>query len=160
MLLQLRLRNAPSELSAWATLFPLISVIATVKLSDTGQYFVGSNFGKRKLAPRLSPKKTWEGAIGGGAAASVLAAVIIIMIQRRVTGLDPPNPLWTLCFTLTVAVGGVFGDLAESLLKRDAGVKDSSNWMPGLGGVLDLLDSLLFAAPVAYLWFATGVLGF
>jgi phosphatidate cytidylyltransferase len=160
MLVQLRLRYAPAELGAWYTLFPLLAVIATVKLSDTGQYFVGSNFGRRKLAPRISPKKTWEGAVGGGIAASVLAALIIVMLQRRIVGLDPPHPLWTLCFTLSVSVGGVFGDLAESLLKRDAGVKDSSNWMPGLGGVLDLLDSLLFAAPVAYLWFASGVLGF
>jgi phosphatidate cytidylyltransferase len=160
VLVQLRLRYAPGELGTWSTLFPLLCVIATVKLSDTAQYFVGSNFGKRKLAPKLSPKKTWEGAIGGSIVASILAAVIIVLLQRRIVGLDPPHPLWTLCFTLSVSVGGVFGDLAESLLKRDAGVKDSSSWMPGLGGVLDLLDSLLFAAPVAYLWFASGVLGF
>jgi phosphatidate cytidylyltransferase len=141
-------------------MMPLLCVIATVKLSDTAQYFVGSNFGMHKLAPMLSPKKTWEGAVGGGLLASALVTYLLWKYQYALVGIAPPRLALTFFFALSISVGGIIGDLAESLLKRDAGVKDSSSWMPGLGGVLDLLDSLLFAAPVAYLWFASGALGF
>lgn len=159
MLVQLRLVNAPNNLGGWRGLYPLLATIATVKLSDVGQYAVGRMFGKRKLAPLISPGKTWEGAVGGIVLATLIAAFIMAALNQGVRGLRLSYFPFVWCFTLTVAVAGLLGDLAESLLKRDAGVKDSSDWMPGFGGVLDLLDSLLFAAPVAYLWWVIGILG-
>ncbi len=159
MLVQVRLRNAPGELGGWRALFPLASLIATVKLSDTCQYFVGRAFGQRKLAPRLSPGKTWEGAIGGIGLATTIASVAIAYHLQGAAGLRPAYLVIVWCFNLTVCVAGIIGDLAESLLKRDAGVKDSSDWLPGFGGVLDMLDSILLAAPIAYVWWAVGPLG-
>jgi phosphatidate cytidylyltransferase len=129
-------------------MFALVSLIATVKMSDTGQYFVGRQFGKTKLATRISPGKTWEGLAGG-----VLAAIIAAWIAFAWAG--PPVGFGAIVlYALALAAAGVIGDLAESLLKRDAGVKDSSTWLPGFGGVLDMLDSLLIAAPVAYVFWA------
>jgi phosphatidate cytidylyltransferase len=158
MLVQLRQVNAPSDIGGWQGLFPLVAVIATVKLSDTCQYFIGRSFGKHKLSPLISPGKTWEGAVGGILLASLLAAAGMAMTVQGTAGLWSEYLVWAWCFALTVSVAGILGDLAESLLKRDAGVKDSSDWLPGFGGVLDLLDSLLFAAPVAYLWWVLGIL--
>jgi phosphatidate cytidylyltransferase len=157
MLVQLRLVNAPGDIGGWAGLFPLLTTIAIVKLSDIGQYFVGRAIGRRKLAPLISPGKTWEGAIGGITLATLIAAAVIAMLNQGTGGLRLEYFLMVWLFALTVAVAGLIGDLAESLLKRDAGVKDSSDWMPGFGGVLDLLDSILFAAPVAYMWWVIGV---
>jgi len=157
MLVQLRIVHAPNSVAGWRGLFPLVATIATVKLSDIGQYIVGRTFGRRKLAPLISPGKTWEGAVGGIVLASLIAAAAIDAINAHVYGVRPAHFLVVWGFTLTVAVAGLIGDLAESLLKRDAGVKDSSNWMPGFGGVLDLLDSILFAGPVAYMWWVVGV---
>jgi phosphatidate cytidylyltransferase len=157
-IVQIRLARAPLPIGGLRGLLPLLAFIVTVKLSDICQYAFGRLFGRHKLAPRLSPGKTWEGAVGGIALTSVIVSTAIAL---RVYGweqlqwqfLIPP-----ILFTLSVAVAGLFGDLAESLLKRDAGFKDSSSWMPGFGGVLDLMDSLLLSAPVAYLWFANGFL--
>lgn len=158
MLVQLRQVNAPSDIGGWRGLFPLVATIATVKLSDTCQYFVGRSLGKHKLSPLISPGKTWEGAVGGILLASLIAAAGIAFINQGTAGLRPEYFIMVWCFALTVSVAGIIGDLAESLLKRDAGVKDSSDWLPGFGGVLDLLDSLLFAAPVGYLWWMLGIL--
>jgi phosphatidate cytidylyltransferase len=131
----------------------LISLIATVKMSDTGQFWVGRWFGRHKLSPVVSPGKTWEGAVGGvvfavGTAWFVFTAVARAMVEpaARVT------PIEIVLFGVVVAVAGILGDLSESMLKRDAGVKDSSTWLPGFGGVLDMLDSLLVAAPVVYVF--------
>ncbi|HEX6960282.1 MAG TPA: phosphatidate cytidylyltransferase [Lacipirellula sp.] len=157
MLVQLRLVHAPGELGGWRGLYPLLATIATVKLSDIGQYVVGRTFGRHKLAPRISPGKTWEGAVGGIGLATLIAAAIFTGLNQGSRGFRVEYFLMVWAFTLTVAVAGLIGDLAESLLKRDAGVKDSSDWMPGFGGVLDLLDSILFAAPVAYMWWVVGV---
>jgi phosphatidate cytidylyltransferase len=159
MLVQLRIVDAPNDVSGWQGLFPLLATIATVKLSDIGQYVVGRTFGKHKLAPLISPGKTWEGAVGGIGLASLLASAGIAMFSQGTAGLRPGYFLMTWCFALTVGVAGLIGDLAESLLKRDAGLKDSSDWMPGFGGVLDLLDSILFAGPVAYMWWVVRVIG-
>jgi phosphatidate cytidylyltransferase len=130
----------------------LASLIATVKMSDTGQYFVGRAFGRHKLAPRVSPGKTWEGVAGGVLFALVGSGLVFWFSDRfSVAGV--------LAYSVALAAAGIVGDLAESLIKRDVGVKDSSTWMPGFGGVLDMLDSLLVAAPVAYLFWAVGWVG-
>jgi len=114
----------------------------------TGKYLTGRLLGRNLMTPLLSPKKTWQGAIGG-LLASVGAAVAIDSL-----GLILPSTLAAAGFGLSVGVAGIFGDLAESLLKRDRQTKDASAAVPGFGGVLDVIDSLLFAAPVAYLWLA------
>ncbi len=157
MLVQLRLVGAFKQGQA-ATLVPLLSMIAIVKFSDIGQYATGRLFGRHKLAPRISPGKTWEGAVGGISLATIVGAVGLVLVLRGRSGLSAPSLLMAGLYAASLGVVGLVGDLAESLLKRDAGVKDSSDWMPGFGGVLDLLDSLLFAAPVAYLWWASGLI--
>ena len=140
-------------------LSPLISLIVIVKMADTGAYTVGRLIGRHKMAPRLSPGKTWEGAVGAIAFAVAGAAITFLLI-RPALGLSAPVPdTWRwIVYGVIIAMTGMFGDLAESLLKREAGVKNSSTWMPGLGGVLDVLDSILFAAPVAYACWAFGLL--
>jgi phosphatidate cytidylyltransferase len=140
--------NSPGSLG----LVALLSMIAVVKLSDTGAYFTGRLIGQRKLAPRLSPGKTWEGFLGGMGLALVGA---LIMLGPVSAWLDCPVHLgwrWTVAscgYAIVVALAGVIGDLSISLVKRDVGVKDSSSWLPGFGGVLDIIDSILVAAPVA-----------
>ncbi len=160
MLVQLRVVNAPDSesVAGWRGLYPLIATIATVKLSDICQYVVGRTLGKHKLAPLISPGKTWEGALGGILAASAIAAAGINLVNDHLNGFRPASFVVIWGFALTVSIAGLAGDLAESLLKRDAGVKDSSDWMPGFGGVLDVLDSILFAGPVAYMWWVIGIL--
>jgi phosphatidate cytidylyltransferase len=138
----------------------LISVILIVKLSDTGAYFVGKKFGRRKLAPKLSPGKTVAGGVGCLAFAVAAAFLFAHIVAPWITG-QPVGTSWigTVLYGLLLAVIGVIGDLGESLLKRDMGRKDSSSWLPGLGGVLDILDSLLLAFPVAYGCWAVGLIG-
>lgn len=125
----------------------VIVVIVAVVLNDTFALFTGMLVGRRKLAPRVSPKKTWEGAIGG-AFFGILGATILthVLFDGR----------WWLGLAVgaAVVVAAVLGDLAESALKRDIAVKDMSSAIPGHGGILDRLDSLLPAAPVAYIVFA------
>jgi len=135
-----------------AGMVALMSMLVTVKMGDIGAYTVGRLVGRTKLAPALSPGKTWEG-VAGAVLFACLGAYLVL--GPVATWVDlPVRPGWPaiIVFGLLIAVAGLVGDLAESLLKRDAGVKDSSRWMPGFGGVLDLLDSILFAAPVAYLF--------
>lgn len=140
-------------------LLPLISLIVVVKMADTGAYTVGRLIGRRKMTPRLSPGKTWEGAAGAVAFAVIGAGISFLLLSPR---LDPsasvPAAWRWIIYAIIIAIAGMFGDLAESLLKREAGAKNSSTWMPGLGGVLDVLDSILFAAPVAYACWAFGLL--
>ncbi len=131
---------------------PLVSMIAVVKAGDICAYIAGSLFGKNKLAPLLSSGKTWEGAVASLVGSSAAAWLILQGLGMKI----PHQPLggW-LVFGLTVGLAGMLGDLAESLIKRQSGVKDSGNTLAGLGGVLDLMDSLLFATPVAWsLWMA------
>ena len=111
---------------------------------DTGAYYVGRAFGKHKLAPSISPGKTWEGVGGGIIAALAMAALAHFWFF-------PELPLaWGLPLALLMTITGILGDLTESALKRGAGAKDAANFLPGHGGILDRLDSLLFNAPLIY----------
>ncbi len=112
--------------------------------ADTGAYYVGRAIGKHKLAPAISPGKTWEGVAGGVVAGLALATVAHFWFFKEL-------PLkWTLPLAAVMIVLGIFGDLAESALKRGAGAKDAAKILPGHGGALDRLDSLLFNAPLIY----------
>jgi len=121
-------------------------LLATVVVSDTGQYYTGRTFGRTRLAPVVSPKKTVEGAAGG----VVLASAFLALAGPRVLDGVGWGPLAAV--GLVLAGLGICGDLYESSLKRAAGVKDSSALIPGHGGVLDRIDALLFAVPVFYLY--------
>lgn len=140
--------GAIAALRAWdlgdgRLLLLLLAVVIIV--SDSAQYYTGRMFGRRPLAPSISPKKTVEGAIGG----VVFATAATVFLGRYVFA----SPAWLLALLgATLALVGIVGDLFESLLKRSAGVKDSSNLIPGHGGVLDRIDSWLFAAPVYYVF--------
>jgi phosphatidate cytidylyltransferase len=139
-------------------LLAILSLVIVVKMGDTGAYTVGRLIGRHKMAPRLSPGKTWEGAAGAALFAVIGSWIVFNLIGGLLDSQRAALEPWRwIIFGLVVGAAGLLGDLAESLLKRDAGRKDSSPWMPGFGGVLDLLDSILFAAPVAYLCWATGL---
>jgi phosphatidate cytidylyltransferase len=120
-------------------------LIGTVVVSDSAQYYTGRAFGRRPLAPAISPKKTIEGAVGG----VVIGSLFMLVAGGAVFPLAAP--LWLLAVGILIVVSGICGDLFESRIKRVAGVKDSSTLIPGHGGVLDRIDALLFAAPVFYL---------
>ena len=158
MLVQLR--------QQWAGAFYLLYLLLVVWAGDIFAYFVGKSIGRHLMAPRISPKKTWE-----GAAASVIASVAVGwllfnyalpissallrvgLIQRRdgLFGLEKPSMGPIIVLTIVLNVAAQLGDLVESLIKRGAGVKDSGAILPGHGGMLDRIDALLFAAPV--LWY-------
>ena len=127
----------------------VLYLIAVSKFSDMGAYLVGSVIGKHKMVPHISPAKTWEG-FGGALAFSLLASYGLRALMPVKLGLL--NPLDCFVMGLTLSVVAVIGDLAESILKRSTGVKDSGRLLPGIGGVLDLIDSLLFTAPVLYFY--------
>lgn len=140
----------------------LLSMIAIVKSSDIGQYTAGRLFGKHKLAPSVSPGKTWEGLYGGVLFALVAAWLMMTYAAPVILSNGWILEIWIgrlALYAVALVAAGIVGDLTESLLKRDAGVKDSSEWMPGFGGVLDLVDSLMVAAPVAYLFWVMRWLG-
>jgi phosphatidate cytidylyltransferase len=128
--------------------FVLLALLATFG-SDTAAYFVGKAWGKHKLAPSISPGKTWEGTFAG-----IIGAVIISILFTIEAPLQLPLNWWqAILLGLAISVFGQLGDLAESLLKRNCGVKDSGGLMPGHGGLLDRIDSVLFAGVVVYLWY-------
>ncbi len=132
----------------------LASLIIAVKMGDTGAYLAGSLFGYHKMTPILSSGKTVEGAVG-----AVLFACLGAWLSWRflwpsmhIAGTSP-GTCWTwIAYGIILGIAGIAGDLAESLIKRDAQRKDSSTWFPGFGGILDLMDSLLFAAPAGWLF--------
>lgn len=129
-------------------------LLLVVWLGDTGAYYVGKQFGKHKLSPRISPKKTIEGLIGG-ISASIIAAVVIHFT------FFPKFPLLHAVIAgVLLSVAGVIGDLAESMWKRSAAVKDSGTLIPGHGGFLDRFDSILFTAPILYCYWTLIVHGF
>ncbi len=112
--------------------------------ADAGAYFVGKNLGKHKLAPAISPGKTWEGLVGGILFSSAFAALVTLLFF-------PELPYkFSIPLAAVMAIVGVIGDLAESAMKRGANVKDAASFLPGHGGLLDRLDSLLFNAPILY----------
>ena len=135
----------------------LLSVLALVWIADIGAYFSGKAFGKRKLAPTISPGKSWEGAIGGGIAVLVLSSLAILFGGPALADTFPVRLqasmgwLATLAILVVISAASVVGDLFESQLKRRAGVKDSSNLLPGHGGVLDRIDALIPVLPLAAL---------
>lgn len=151
-----QLRITPFAADQAASMLPFASTVLIVKFSDTCQYFVGRKFGRNKLAPIVSPGKTWEGAIGGIGLCVLILATVLATFDSFPQGIG--GWLRVALYCLLLCVAGIVGDLLESMLKRDAGVKDSSSWLPGLGGVMDMLDSLLLAAPVSYACWLAGLL--
>jgi phosphatidate cytidylyltransferase len=154
----LQLRLLPESSAGPPVIAWLAAAIIVPKANDIAAYFSGTWMGRTPMAPYLSPKKTWEGALGGLAGGAIAAAALGWWQPE----LFPHGWPEALLFGLLVGAAGMLGDLAESLLKRDCHAKDAAAILPGFGGLLDLIDSLLFAAPVVYLWqlwrpMATGV---
>ena len=142
----------------------LVTFLITVKMGDTGAYIIGRLFGRTKMVPTLSPGKTIEGAVGAlffsCLTSWVMFSLILPIWPKSFTplpGLTAGIPYGWLIFGVLIGAIGMIGDLAESMLKRAAQRKDSSRWMPGFGGVLDIMDSILLAAPVAYALWAFGI---
>jgi len=131
----------------------LVLAVFVPKLCDIGAYTVGRAIGRHRMTPVLSPKKTWEGGIGGLATAMAFAVAASWYGER-------PALWWAnaLAFGLVIGTAGMLGDLAESMIKRDGQKKDASSLLPGFGGVLDVIDALLFPVPLAYVWLAAGPL--
>jgi phosphatidate cytidylyltransferase len=131
--------------SAWLVL----AAMAIVWIADTAAYFAGRRFGRHKLAPQISPGKTWEGAAGGIAAVVVYGLALLPLAPRAGydAPLDAPRIAAWIAFAVVLAALSIVGDLHESLLKRRAGVKDSGSLLPGHGGILDRTDALLAAMP-------------
>jgi len=127
----------------------LLYFVVLTKSSDTGAYAVGSLLGRHKMSPRISPGKTWEG-FAGALGATILASLLLAhFLGHRMAGMSTVHAL---VLGVLLGLAAVLGDLIESLFKREAGVKDSGRFFPGIGGILDLLDSLLFNAPIMYLY--------
>ncbi|HVE93405.1 MAG TPA: phosphatidate cytidylyltransferase [Acidimicrobiales bacterium] len=125
--------------------FLLGAVLATA-FNDIGAYFVGSRMGSRPLAPEISPNKTWEGAIGG----AVVSIVVTVLVLGFLPGMEPWDGGKAFWLALVVSIVAPLGDLAESMIKRDLGIKDMGRLLPGHGGVMDRFDALLFVLPAVY----------
>ncbi len=160
-LVALRLLGTRRYDGGWHTpgLAPLVALIASVKTGDVLAYLVGSTAGRHRMAPLLSPGKTWEGAAGSIAGALLASWIVLVPLAGILApaGGAAAGPWggW-IVHGLLVGVAGILGDLAESLVKREAGVKDSGASLGAMGGALDLVDSLLFAAPAAWLLWVNG----
>jgi len=137
----------------------LAALLIVVKMGDTGAYIAGHMFGRRQLAPLLSPNKTIEGAIGAVVfSCGASWASFRWVVPHAASPTAPAASGWGwIVFGLLIAAAGMLGDLAESLIKRDVQTKDSGQWIPGFGGALDMLDSVLLAAPAGYLFWACGL---
>ncbi|MDR0994475.1 MAG: phosphatidate cytidylyltransferase [Verrucomicrobiota bacterium] len=129
----------------------LLYCVFAAKFTDIGAYLFGCVFGKHKLIPRISPGKSWEGVFGGIVVGTFMGALLVLILQKTFTPLGI-TPLRALPLGVALSVCAVVGDLTESLFKRASGVKDSGGIIPGMGGLLDVLDSLLFTAPALYLY--------
>lgn len=145
---RIRTPEIGSEEAFWLT----FTVVFLVWTTDTFAYFAGRAFGRTPLMPSVSPKKTWEGAVGG------LAGALLIALLLKTWVLDFLSTLDVLAIALICGALSQVGDLAESWFKRASGVKDSSHFLPGHGGLLDRIDSLLFAVPLVYLYLVLFVL--
>ena len=130
------------QASRFGYVFILI-LLAIIWIADSAAYFSGKAFGKHKLAMHVSPGKTWEGVMG-----ATLAVLVTAFVIARYMDYTPENTLAFMLIALTTMIISIVGDLLESLFKRRAGVKDSSHLLPGHGGILDRIDSLVAAAPV------------
>ncbi|HEY1658050.1 MAG TPA: phosphatidate cytidylyltransferase [Candidatus Sulfotelmatobacter sp.] len=159
MLVQLR--------QQWAGAFWILYLLLVVWAGDIFAYFVGRSLGRHLMAPRISPKKTWEGATASLAASLVVGILLfnhaleissfflrLGLIERRdgLFGLEKPETWPIVLLTIALNIAAQLGDLVESLIKRGAGVKDSGTILPGHGGMLDRIDALLFAAPVLWIY--------
>ena len=133
-------------------LWPILMFIFVVKSADIGAYAIGTLFGRHKFSPNISPGKTWEG-MAGAAATAVIVALLFA------AGFDIMSLSCAVIFGFCLSFIGQLGDLVESMMKRDAEQKDSSRNVPGFGGILDIIDSPLFAAPFAYLFFMFVIAG-
>lgn len=149
-LMAIRVKRSPAEGGFHGTTWTILSILLMVKFTDIGAYFGGRKFGKHKLIFWLSPGKTWEGLAFGLLTAGIVGAI------ASGNGRWLPHVPWWKGFIFGVIIGGIgqAGDLLESMMKRDAEVKDSGKLIPGFGGVLDIIDSPLVAAPFAYLLFS------
>jgi phosphatidate cytidylyltransferase len=147
----LLLRYYPDgTLGFWYAMIAAVGAFA----SDTGAYIFGGLFGKRKLAPEISPSKTLEGALGG----LVFSALMVFLMQEAIRSFIPDVRVWEIwMFAILVSSAAQLGDLTESVIKRSLGTKDSGTFLPGHGGLLDRIDSLLFALPVAYYFLSLAV---
>ncbi len=149
----------------------VLTTVAVTKAADTGAYFIGKTFGKHKLVPRLSPGKTREGAVGGIVTATIVAFVCLQALfpaladpgsgpSQRPSFAGIEQPIWgAIVLGPLLAIVGIIGDLAESLVKRSCDAKDSGSLLPGMGGVWDVTDSLIATIMPAYLCFAIGIGG-
>lgn len=138
----------PAPMNGEGKIYVFYFILVT-KFSDTGAYVVGSLIGKHKMIPRISPGKTWEGFAGALFFSTLASMVFAHFFHEKMAGMHWPHMV---ILGLLLGVCAVVGDLIESLFKREAGVKDSGGIFPGIGGILDLLDSLLFNAPIMYLY--------
>lgn len=129
--------------------FYLLYFVLVTKFSDMGAYAVGSLIGRHKMIPRISPGKTWEGFAGAIVVSTAASVLFTRLLGDQMLGM---NVLHAIILGVLLSVSAVVGDLIESIFKREAGVKDSGRFFPGIGGILDLLDSLLFNAPIMYLY--------
>lgn len=129
--------------------FLLIYLLAVTKFSDVGAYVIGSLFGRHKMIPRISPGKTWEGFAGAILTSLVISIAMVHVMGQRVQAISFAD---SIILGLLLPLVSVVGDLAESVVKRDASIKDSGRSIPGIGGALDLIDSILFTAPVLYFY--------
>jgi phosphatidate cytidylyltransferase len=129
--------------------FILIYLLAVTKFSDVGAYVVGSFIGRHKMIPRISPGKTWEGFVGAILTSLGISLLMCAIMRSWIPALSLTH---SVVLGLLIPLVSVVGDLAESVVKRDASIKDSGNTIPGIGGALDLIDSILFTAPVLYFY--------
>ncbi|MES2309940.1 MAG: CDP-archaeol synthase [Verrucomicrobiota bacterium] len=130
------------------TSMAVLYLLAVTKFTDVGAYVVGKLIGKHKMIPHISPGKTWEGFCGGVAISTLLS----VGLAHSIPGLELLQGMHAWILGILISLGSVIGDLAESVVKRDAHVKDSGHAIPGIGGILDLIDSLIFTAPILYLY--------
>ena len=135
----------------WTGRWLLLYAVFAAKFTDIGAYLIGCSFGRHKLIPRISPGKSWEGVFGGVLVGTLVGTLFVWALRAH---LAPLGLTWTRALPLGVALSvcAVVGDLTESLFKRAANVKDSGGVIPGMGGILDVLDSILFTAPAVYLF--------